>query len=142
MNDAFNRSNDLQGFRAGLAEEHSQYAAGLAAKTNSYIQNLTDTREKFFGEGGPLDKAKMALGAADEMIKGGLEGEGAVAGAYMAGKTALKGYRYMKGTHTLKGDLTAKGKGMEAELLASAINVNALALSSYPKKPTFAAEPV
>ena len=62
-----------------------------------------------------LGEVQSRLGQAEELLKSGLESEGAVGGAYIASKTGLKAYRYFKGTHDLQGNLTDAGKAAANE---------------------------
>jgi hypothetical protein len=106
------QASDLSAFRGGLQSEHENFAAGMAGRKNTYLSNLANTRAGFSEK---LGEVQSRLGQAEELLKSGLESEGAVGGAYIASKTGLKAYRYFKGTHTLDGKLTDKGLAQSQE---------------------------
>ena len=106
------QASDLSAFRGGLQAEHENFAAGLAGRKNSYLSNLANTRAGF---GEKLGEVQSRLGQAEELLKSGLESEGAVGGAYIASKVGLKAYRFAQGTHDLQGNLTAQGKAQAQE---------------------------
>lgn len=83
MNNALTRQNDLRGFASSIQDEADHYAAGLAAKKNSYLNNVASTARDW---GDKLDVAKQHLENADTLLRTGLEGEGAVGGAWVAAK--------------------------------------------------------
>mgnify|MGYP003650547816 CR=1 FL=1 len=100
-------NNDLNGFRSGITEEHEQFQSGMAARTDSYLQNVASVKEGFTDK---LDVIKDHIGQAETMLKGGLESEAGVVGSHIAGKVAVGAYRYIKGTHDIHGNMTDEYK--------------------------------
>tara|TARA_R110000822_G_scaffold76814_2_gene184612 strand:+ start:7424 stop:7873 length:450 start_codon:yes stop_codon:yes gene_type:complete len=112
MNNAMTQASDLSSFRSGLQSEHDSFAAGMAGRSNTYLSNLANVRQGFSEK---LGEVQSRLGQAEELLKSGLESEGAVGGAYIASKVGIKAYRFAQGTHTLDGKLTAKGLAQSQE---------------------------
>ena len=100
-------NNDLNGFRGGMTEEHEQFQSGMAARQNSYLQNVAKVKEGFSDK---LNVIKDHIGQAETMLKGGLESEAGVVGSHIAGKVAIGAYRYVKGTHDIHGNMTDEYK--------------------------------
>ena len=107
MNNAMAHNNDLNGFRSGITEEHEQFQSGMAARQNSYLQNVATVKEGFTDK---LNVIKDHIGQAETMLKGGLESEAGVVGSHIAGKVAIGAYRYVKGTHDIHGNMTEEYK--------------------------------
>jgi len=107
MNSAYTSQNDINSFRSGIESEHQTFAAGLAAKQGSYLNNLANVKQNFAGK---LDEARGTLESAQELLKTGFESEAGIAGGAIAAKAAVHLKRVVNGTHDYRGNLTEKGR--------------------------------